>query len=127
MANLYRYAKTDTKSQQQRSRREGPAGPMGKQSAAGAGESIPVTFDADTSGSAAALLCRQDEYAAAKVLDLCRAMPPMYVATDDEDEVFLVGGCTSRTQLTHSLKPKPPGFSKATWLQAFATLCEPIE
>ena len=45
-----------------------------------------VTFDS-TNGSATALLC--SDYADAEVLNLCRAMPPFYVATDDNDPVFL--------------------------------------
>ena len=43
----------------------------------------------DTSVTALALMCGKDEYTTAKVLDLCRVMRPMYVATDDEDPAFL--------------------------------------
>ena len=46
-----------------------------------------VRFDGNATGSSAALMC--DDYAEARVLDLCEAMPPVYVATDDDDPAFV--------------------------------------
>ena len=46
-----------------------------------------VRFDGNATGSGAALMC--DDYEKARVLDLCEAMPPVYVATDDDDPAFV--------------------------------------
>ena len=46
-----------------------------------------MRFDGNATGSGAALMC--DDYEKARVLDLCEAMPPVYVATDDDDPAFV--------------------------------------
>jgi hypothetical protein len=46
-------------------------------------------FDANKTGVKEALLCDRAGYENAAVLDLCDAMPPMYVATDDDDPAFV--------------------------------------
>lgn len=46
-------------------------------------------FDANKTGVKEALLCDRAGYEHAAVLDLCDAMPPMYVATDDDDPAFV--------------------------------------
>ena len=69
-----------------------------------------MRFDGNATGSGAALMC--DDYEKARVLDLCEAMPPVYVATDDDDPGFVAhlksrGASSRRTsnsarRVTHS-------------------------
>ena len=83
--------KCGRKSKRQASRNAGPAG---------------HAFDARASGASQALLCDEQSYLRAPVLDLCVPLAPMYVATDDQDEAFLAHvkskGCLLRSDVVVS-------------------------
>ena len=65
-----------------------------------------MRFDGNATGSGVALMC--DDYEKARVLDLCEAMPPVYVATDDDDPVFVAHLKSRRCFLSSDLKLGAP-------------------